>query len=564
MKKFIYFICLFLLILCVPSCNNSKKNSNSIEDNEEYNNVYSETAEEFHVSTWIPAPSEAFEITELENNELNVRYNKSIANNYCFIYTTIKGPLADFSYVNITIRGSLSGSAIRNATLRIAKDTMDLENNIIGADYNLALSPEYTTFTLKIKSTFRTRLDLATVLAIYPDIGKGGMDAQGNLVADEMEIKDVWFSTSIPEGVNEISNPNVDTGEDDGTTVNGWKTYSWCGYSIIGNGNETTIGTSATSIESIEWASVEYAFSDYIDKNKLVFKFKNIDNTIEKITFKLRGDEEKYINSGDIVDGKVVEYGYSLYYEQIILQYENTDLKYKPNANGEIILEFNISSYMDYFKEAPNEEKTSRMENNLSLVLLVESDPTTVRYDEYGIADVDGYGQMTILETYLEKDDNLISYGTDGWHTEPWTGYTVEGTAEGVKITYTNAASYGRMMKEMEYNGEESLEFVINKNISNCDHIVIKVVGDEKGMNTSDPNNPYMEYYEYTIGIYDFTDEVDGENIILNLPLADAINALNGNMENGITIWLLVESDDIYKDQFDSAGELFIISCEFK
>ena len=85
MKKFIYFICLFLLVLCVPSCNNSKKNSNPIEDNEEYNNVYSETAEEFHVSTWIPAPSEAFEITELENNELNVRYNKSIANNYCFI-----------------------------------------------------------------------------------------------------------------------------------------------------------------------------------------------------------------------------------------------------------------------------------------------------------------------------------------------------------------------------------------------------------------------------------------------------------------------------------------------
>ena len=480
----------------------------------------------------------------------------------------MKGYLADFSYVNITIRGSLNGTAIRNATLRIARSTDDLENNIIGADYNLALSPEFTTFTLKIKSTFRTRLDLATVLAIYPDIGKGGIDVQGNLVADEMEIRDVWFSKELPAGVSEISNPNEDSGEDDGTTINGWKTYSWCGYSMVGTGSETTIGVSATSIDSIEWAFIEYPFSDYTDKNKLTFKFKNLNNTIDKITFKLRGDEEKYINSGDIVDGKVVEYGYALYYEQIILQYENINQDYKPDANGIITLEFDISSQMQYFKESPKEGKASRMEDNLSLVLLVESDPTTVKYDQFGIADVDGYGQMTILETYLEKDDSLIAYGTDGWFSEPWTGYTVKGTANGVQISYTNAASYGRMMKKMDYNGEETLEFVINKTASNCDHLVIKVVGDEKGMNTSNPNNPYMEYYEYTVGIYDFTEEVTEDNITLILSLTDAMNFLNGHMENGLTIWLLVESDDNYIKVWytDSKGELtqYMLRCRLK
>lgn len=563
MKKIKYFICLLLMVIGVVGCNNNN-NSSTVNDEGDYYNVYKTPADEFHVNTWIPAPDEAFELTDLENGDLNIRYNKSNANNYCFIYTTMKGYLADFSYVNITIRGSLNGTAIRNATLRIARSTDDLENNIIGADYNLALSPEFTTFTLKIKSTFRTRLDLATVLAIYPDIGKGGIDVQGNLVADEMEIRDVWFSKELPAGVSEISNPNVDSGEDDGTTINGWKTYSWCGYSMVGTGSETTIGVSATSIDSIEWAFIEYPFSDYTDKNKLTFKFKNLNNTIDKITFKLRGDEEKYINSGDIVDGKVVEYGYALYYEQIILQYENINQDYKPDANGIITLEFDISSQMQYFKESPKEGKASRMEDNLSLVLLVESDPTTVKYDQFGIADVDGYGQMTILETYLEKDDSLIAYGTDGWFSEPWTGYTVKGTANGVQISYTNAASYGRMMKKMDYNGEETLEFVINKTASNCDHLVIKVVGDEKGMNTSNPNNPYMEYYEYTVGIYDFTEEVTEDNITLILSLTDAINFLNGHMENGLTIWLLVESDDNYKNQFDSAGDLFILSCEFK
>ena len=563
MKKIKYFICLLLMVIGVVGCNNNN-NSSPVNDEGDYYNVYKTPADEFHVNTWIPAPDEAFELTDLENGDLNIRYNKSNANNYCFIYTTMKGYLADFSYVNITIRGSLNGTAIRNATLRIARSTDDLENNIIGADYNLALSPEFTTFTLKIKSTFRTRLDLATVLAIYPDIGKGGIDVQGNLVADEMEIRDVWFSKELPAGVSEISNPNVDSGEDDGTTINGWKTYSWCGYSMVGTGSETTIGVSATSIDSIEWAFIEYPFSDYTDKNKLTFKFKNLNNTIDKITFKLRGDEEKYINSGDIVDGKVVEYGYALYYEQIILQYENTNQDYKPDANGIITLEFDISSQMQYFKESPKEGKTSRIEDNLSLVLLVESDPTTVKYDQFGIADVDGYGQMTILETYLEKDDSLIAYGTDGWFSEPWTGYTVKGTANGVQISYTNAASYGRMMKKMDYNGEETLEFVINKTASNCDHLVIKVVGDEKGMNTSNPNNPYMEYYEYTVGIYDFTEEVTEDNITLILSLTDAMNFLNGHMENGLTIWLLVESDDNYKNQFDSAGDLFILSCEFK
>ena len=563
MKKIKYFICLLLMVIGVVGCNNNN-NSSPVNEEGDYYNVYKTPADEFHVNTWIPAPDEAFELTDLENGDLNIRYNKSNANNYCFIYTTMKGYLADFSYVNITIRGSLNGTAIRNATLRIARSTDDLENNIIGADYNLALSPEFTTFTLKIKSTFRTRLDLATVLAIYPDIGKGGIDVQGNLVADEMEIRDVWFSKELPAGVSEISNPNVDSGEDDGTTINGWKTYSWCGYSMVGTGSETTIGVSATSIDSIEWAFIEYPFSDYTDKNKLTFKFKNLNNTIDKITFKLRGDEEKYINSGDIVDGKVVEYGYALYYEQIILQYENTNQDYKPDANGIITLEFDISSQMQYFKESPKEGKTSRIEDNLSLVLLVESDPTTVKYDQFGIADVDGYGQMTILETYLEKDDSLIAYGTDGWFSEPWTGYTVKGTANGVQISYTNAASYGRMMKKMDYNGEETLEFVINKTASNCDHLVIKVVGDEKGMNTSNPNNPYMEYYEYTVGIYDFTEEVTEDNITLILSLTDAMNFLNGHMENGLTIWLLVESDDNYKNQFDSKGDLFILSCEFK
>ena len=73
-----------------------------------------------------------------------------------------------------------------------------------------------------------------------------------------------------------------------------------------------------------------------------------------------------------------------------------------------------------------------------------------------------------------------------------------------------------------------------------------------------------MEYYEYTVGTYNFSEEVTEDNIVLDLPLADAMNFLNGHMENGVTIWLLVESDGSYTNEFDASGELYVVSCEFK
>ena len=561
MKKVIKSFFAFLLMVSIVSCNKNPS-STSIEEVEVYNK-YEEKADEFHLNSWIGAPFEAFEITE-EDDEAWIEYEKSATENYSYVYTTMSGDLADFSYVNITIKGSLKGDSIRTATLRIGVDTEHLEDNIIGADYNLALSSEYQTYSLKIKGVYRARLDIAAALAVYPDIGKGGYDALGNLYADTMVIKDVWFSKSVPEGV-EIANPNVDSGEDSATTVNGWSTYSWCGYSIVEDGANTIVGINAGSIEDIEWSFVEYRFENYKDMNKLKFLFENIDNSITKITMKLRGDSYTYVSSGDVVDGNVVEYGYYLYYEQTILQYDLSNPEHKPNSNGEVLFNFNIANEMAYFKEAPDAEHASKFEEGFSFVLLIESDPTTLTYNELGIPNPDGYGQMRIKEIGLSYDSSYTSYSTDGWIADDWTGYKISGTEQGVKVSYNNPAEWGRVYKNMEYNNENTLNLTLNNVNLACENIVIKVVGDEKGMNNSDPNNPYMEYYEYIIGVYNSTDyNSETEQTTLSLPLASAINdGFKEHITNGVQIWLLIESDPNYSSSYDRSGELYLISCKF-
>ena len=562
MKKIIKCFFAFLLMIGISSCNN---NSNSRVENEgEVYNKYLVGSDEFYLHNWIGAPFEAFDIDET-SEETRVDYEKSAVDNYSYIYTTMSGDLADFSYVNITIKGSLKGDSIRTVTLRISVDTENLEDNIIGADYNLALSSEYQTFTLKIKGVFRARLDIATVLAIYPDIGKGGYDALGNLYSDTMVVKDVWFSKTIPSGVKEIANPNVDSGEDAATTVNGWSTYTWCGYSLVQDGDNTIIGLNAGSVDEIEWAYVEYKFNDYENMNKLRFLFNNIDNSVTKITMKLRGDAYKYVASGDIVDGNIVEYGYYLYYEQTILQYDLSNKDHKPDANGDVLFEFNIANEIAYFNQSPDAEHNTKFEDGLSFILLIESDPTTLTYDEVGIPNPDGYAQMKVKEIKLFCDDSYDSFSTDGWIADDWTGYKISGTEKGVKVSYNSPAAWGRVYKNIEYNNESELNLTINNIGLVCENIVIKIVGDEKGMNTDDPNNPYLEYYEYTIGVYQSIDySLENEMTTLTLPLDSAVNdGFKEHITNGVQIWLLIESDGNYSSTYDRIGELYIISCNF-
>ena len=567
MSKLMKCLFAFLLMVGVTACDNggntSSSSSSSLEENEVYNK-YEKEADEFHLKSWIGAPFEAFEITE-NDNETVVDYEKSATENYSYVYTTMKGDLADFSYVNITIKGSLKGDSIRTATLRIGVDTEHLEDNIIGADYGLALSNEYQTYSLKIKGVYRARLDIASALAVYPDIGKGGYDALGNLYADTMVIKDVWFSKTLPAGIDEVVNPNVDTGEDTATTVNGWSTYSWCGYSLVEDGENTIVGLNSGSIEEIEWSFIEYRFDNYKEMNKLKFVFENIDNSITKITMKLRGDAYTYVSSGDVVDGEVVEYGYYLYYEQTILQYDLSKAEHKPDSNGDVSFEFNIANEMAYFKAAPDEDHASKFEDGLSFVLLVESDPTTLTYNELQIPNPDGYGRMRIKEVVLSYDETFISYSSDGWLADEWTGYKIDGTKDGVKVSYNNPAEYGRIYKNMVYNNENELKLTINNVGLVCENIVIKIVGDEKGMNTSNPNNPYMEYYEYIIGVYSSSDyNSETEQTTITLPLDSAINdGFKNHINNGVQIWLLIESDPNYSSSFDKVGELYIISCNF-
>lgn len=563
MKKHTFLIAFLTLIslFTLTSCSN---NSNSSENtNDQAANIYKNKVEKFDISTklddWSFTSWQYFTLNQDSDDVLKVKYNKSLDNSYGFVYTTLDGDFADFKYINIKVKGTVG----ETLTIRLLNDLSDSENNLLGSEVSLPLQEEYSSYTLKVKTTYQTRLDIAKYFAIIPDIGRQ------DDTTDYFYIQDISFSKELLDGYEWI-NTGVDTGEGDSISVNGWTTYTWTGYSLLPEGNEVKLSFQ-TAPGSQQEGCADYA---YLEKNLdindgdnyLEFKFTNDkwgkENSTTRITFILRGDVEDYITPSEDND---VEYAYYKYYEQYIYNYRFGDEdEVVADSNGIITLNIPIGSAIKNLE--------GKHENGLRLTLLVESNPQELGDDYMGY---DGFGVMTIKSLKTYRDDNLKE---TTWLTPSWCNYNISYNQKTDSTTISSSTSvseYSYVETPIIY--EENLTTLtfkfINKNNSYT-NIKFMLRGDvSEHIDASDEvEYEYDLFYEQEIYNYDLYNENEikadeNEIITLTISIEEASNYLKDHITNGLRLTLFIESDpnnNTEEHPFDGIGSMTITSFEVK
>ena len=366
MKKLLLFLSsLFLLVGC-----NTKNpyDPYASRANEDVKNVYNGDGNDFHVSYWYAPDDKSIDVEKQDNGEYKVFYQKHFGMEYSGMYTTIQGPLADFTYINFVARGTPG----KNITLRMysSKDETEV-NNVLGNDVGFSLTEENSIHSLKVKGPLKTRMDLLRKIVIIPEMGvDSGMDT--------FYINDVYFSKTLPENAR-WENTGVDTG-DTSITVNGWKTEGWTMYSLYPIAGGTGVRYNAAA----EWATVEHKLDIKENDNSLRFTFRNVNNSVNTIRFLLRGDVMEHISEG-------VEYEYDIFYEASIYAYDiGREDEVKPNAEGNVVLELPLTNAINAIGE-------HHVKLGYRLTLLIESNP-----DDQAKYPYEREGEMHILglETY--------------------------------------------------------------------------------------------------------------------------------------------------------------------
>lgn len=433
-KLFLSFIVALLLSGCASS-NDNTKTYDPYKDREEVNNHYTGDGEDFHLKGWYPVDHGLIEVEEGEE-ETKVSYSKGVNYEYTHLFTSVMGRFADFTYINILAKGT-PGKGI---TFRLVYDNVDLEkSNCLGNDTSFSLNEQYSIHTLKVKGTYKNRMDLLTKVCIFPEIGLSGINVTG-----EFYFKDVWFSKEIPEGAK-LENPGVDTG-DTTSTVNGWTTQAWTGYTLYSAGNNLT---GVKYSQAGEWAFIEKDIEIDPTHNGLKFVFENKISSknlsISNIHFLLRGDVSHHVSEG-------VEYEYDVYYEGAIYTYDTTkEDEFKADENNIVTIEASITQALNAIGD--------HHENGYRLVLLIESHP-----DYYDTYRRQKDGEMIIREaTTVTGEYEVDEYSQGGLNT-----YTIT-EAEGVErnITYTDVkgnAYYPRVSRTIEMEVGQSVSVVIRNN----------------------------------------------------------------------------------------------------
>ena len=454
--------------LLLTGCNQVSKHYDpyKIED-EEFANVYEGGKEDFHVHSWYESEAGAIDINENEDTGVvKVNYRKNVNFEYAHIYTTVLGPLADFTYVNFRAKGTPG----KSVAIRVCYDPEDLEtSNVLGNDVSFSLTEEYQTHTLKVKSIYRTRLDLAKRICIFPEIGQAGSS-----IRDAFTFEDFYFSKEIPEGAT-LENPGVDTG-DTSVNVNGWKTQAWTFYTLYPIGGNTGV----TYKNAAEWAYIEKDIDIAESHNHLKFTFENLpydnDLSVTHIVFILRGDVSAHITED-------VEYDYYTYYEETIYTYDLTkDNEVEPDEDGLITLDIPLTSALNTLKD--------HHEDGYRLTLLIESRP-----DDFDKFLYTREGNMIIHDTYTYEGEAapIDYYSQYGEST-----YTLT-DKEGVEknITYTNvkgSAYWPRVCRRIDTNVGDSVYIKIHNNGTNAVR-----VGVHAGIFTDDrsdvKNNNFFPLY---------------------------------------------------------------------
>jgi len=164
-----------------------------------------------------------------------------------------------------------------------------------------------------------------------------------------------------------------------------WSTPSWCNYSISfdSSKNETTI-TTPSKVTDYSYCQSPIAYEENL--NNLMFKFKNVDNSVTNIKFMLRGDVSEHVDVGP-----GVEYAYDLYFEKEIYTYDfYKENEVSADEEGNITLNIDVTEAINYLKD--------HIEGGLRLVLFIETDPLK-QSEEHPF---DGLGTIKIISCEAE------------------------------------------------------------------------------------------------------------------------------------------------------------------
>lgn len=394
-------------------------------------NSYSGDGQDLHLSRFYPSHDNCMTI---EEGDSSTKVTYSILEGYAHMYTEVTGMCSDFNYINIKARGTPGRSITFRLFVENYQNQEDEQYNILGKDVSFSFDEGNKVYSLKMKSTMQTRLDLLKKVAIYPEIGQTGVDLRG-----EFTFEDLWFSKELPEGAD-LKNPGVDSG-DTSVSVNGWKAEGWTMYTLY------PLGSGKTGVRynaAADWASIERDVEVAPTDKSLIFAFENkLISKKQSVTCMhmfLKGDVKQHINAGDIVDGKVVEYEYDIFYEQEIYSYdispEHVDKEVQPDENN--ITTLQISIEMAYMK------LKNHMENGLKLMLRLESTP-----DDYTKYRRSRDGDMVIHSVNLSPDkvevDAYSQYGGNSYVFNDKDGMNRN-------ITYTNISrkSYAKIARAID------------------------------------------------------------------------------------------------------------------
>ena len=399
------------------------------------NNNYDNSGNDAYLSKFSP---DNMQIVSRPTQQADGSYKVDYTNveGYNYLGTTLAGRYADFAYINILAKGQLG----KSVTLRLYHSGKEMESyNLLGSDCPVSLDEEFSIHTLKIKSDYRVRMDLATKLCIYPEIGIAG--AYG-----EFYYKDIWFSKEIPEGAT-LENPGVDSG-DTSKTVNGWSYETWTGYTLYRSEN----GTGVTYIEAKDYAYINYTLDiQSAEDNALEFSFINVvefnRQTVSHIRFLLRGD---VIGQGVSDDG----YDYDIFIESVLYTYNIKEDHVLPDENGVTTLHIPL---VDAVKTIGDKHV-----NGYHLTVMIESFAP-----EKEVYDASRDGTMIITDCHLYDG----GYVSDKYsQTEDSEGFQyVLSDKDGVdkNVTYTDVRGnkyWPVIYREVESTHDQEIEVVVRNN----------------------------------------------------------------------------------------------------
>lgn len=529
-------VTLFISSLVLTGCNkNAKYDLYDDRRDEEVINVYSGDKNDFHINNgWYASDFGQIE-TSSDDGVYTIAYQKNVEYEYTNIYTTVMGPLADFTYINFHAKGTPGKSVCFRAYYGNQEDE---NHNVLGKDVSFSLTEEYSTHTLRVKSLLKTRMDLLSKVCIYPEIGAAGIDISGTFMFD-----DVWFSNVIPEG-SKLENPGVDTG-DTSMRVNGWATEGWTLYTLYDAGSGHT-GVKYTS--AAEWATIERDIEIPTDHNGLRFTFENLYSSnkpsVTCIRFLLRGDVSEHVTEG-------VEYDYYLYYEAPIYAYDLTKTdEFQPDSNNLTTIEVSLESAVATIG--------AHHENGYRLTLLIESHPDdVVKFRRYRD------GQMIIhsVETYKGdfNEEKYTQYGS--------TVYTLS-EKEGVdqNITYTNVsgnAYWPRVCRHVKTSKTDTIKVTIRNNGENNVLVVVHagIMNDDR---SDSKNNMFLPLWKdngknadgYYIDGQDFTIE-PGQSVEASISVDEKFTG-----DNDVIDVIQFVIDCSYGDTVKRSGNIDIVSVE--